>query len=48
VRGGEYGPYVIDHYTRALPDRRPAVYFVLSTWNPYNVVLMRMMLEAAP
>ena len=39
---------MIDRYTRALPDRRPAVYFVLSTWNPYNVVLMRMMLEAAP
>ena len=46
--GGEYGPYVIDRYTRALPDRRAAVYFVLSTWNPYNVVLMRMVLEAAP
>ena len=46
--GGEYGPYVIDRYTRALPDRRAAVYFVLSTWNPYNVVLMRMVLEAGP
>jgi Domain of unknown function (DUF4185) len=46
--GGEYGPYVIDRYTRALPGRRAAVYFVLSTWNPYNVVLMRMVLEAAP
>jgi hypothetical protein len=39
---------VIDRYTRALPDDRPAVYFVLSTWNPDNVVLMRMMLEAVP
>ena len=44
--GGEYGPYVIDRYTRALPDRRAAVYFTLSTWNPYNVVLMRMVLAA--
>jgi hypothetical protein len=39
---------VIDRYTRALPDRRAAVYFVLSTGNPYNVVLMRMVLDAAP
>ena len=44
--GGEYGPYVIDRYTRALPHRRAAVYFTLSTWNPYNVVLMRMVLAA--
>jgi hypothetical protein len=48
VRGGEYGPSAIDRYTRALPDRRPAVYFVLSTGTPYNVVLMRRILEAAP
>ena len=44
--GGEYGPYVIDRYTRALPGGRAAVYFVLSTWNPYNVVEMRMVLQA--
>jgi hypothetical protein len=43
--GGEYGPYVIDRYTRALPGRRAAVYFVMSTWNPYNVVEMRMVLQ---
>ena len=39
---------MIDRYTGALPDRREAVYFVLSTWNLYNVVLMRMVLDAAP
>lgn len=44
--GGEYGPYVIDRFTRALPGRRAAVYFVLSTWNPYNTVEMRMVLQA--
>jgi hypothetical protein len=44
--GGEYGPP--DCYTRALPDRRAAVYFVLSTGNPYTVVLMRIVLDAAP
>jgi hypothetical protein len=43
--GGEYGPYVIDRYTRALPGRRAAVYYVLSTWNPYNTVQMRMELR---
>jgi hypothetical protein len=40
--GGEYGPYMIDRYTRGSPDRRTAVYFVMSTWNPYNTVEMRM------
>jgi Domain of unknown function (DUF4185) len=45
--GGEYGPYVIDRYTRALPGRRAAVYFVLSTWNPYNVVELAMVLQGA-
>ena len=39
--GGEYGPYVIDRYTRARPGGGAVVYFVLSTWNPYNVVEMR-------
>jgi hypothetical protein len=43
--GGEYGPYVIDRYTRGLPGGAAAVYFVLSTWNPYNVVEMRMVLR---
>ena len=43
--GGEYGPYVIDRYTRALPHRGAVVHFVLSTWNPYNVVQMRMVLR---
>jgi hypothetical protein len=44
--GGEYGPYVVDRYTRALPGGRAAVYFVLSTWNPYQVVEMRVVLQA--
>jgi hypothetical protein len=39
--GGEYGPYLIDRYTRPADLQRGArVYFVLSTWNPYNTVLM--------
>jgi hypothetical protein len=43
--GGEYGPYVIDRYTRALPPGRAAVYFTMSTWNPYNVVAMTVVLR---
>jgi hypothetical protein len=43
--GGEYGPYAIDRYTRALPRERAAVYFVMSTWNPYNTVEMRVALR---
>ena len=45
--GGEYGPYVIDRYTRALPGGRAAVYFTMSTWNPYNVVEMAMIIHRA-
>jgi Domain of unknown function (DUF4185) len=43
--GGEYAPYVIDRYTRELPNRTAAVYYVLSTWNPYNTVEMSMVLR---
>jgi hypothetical protein len=43
--GGEYGPYIIDRYTRAVEDiktdaRQAQIYFLLSTWNPYNIMLM--------
>jgi hypothetical protein len=40
--GGEYGPYVIDAFTRGdTAKRATTVYFTLSTWNPYEVVLMK-------
>ena len=43
--GGEYGPYVINRYTKVLENdgtkQKVALYFVLSTWNPYNTVLMQ-------
>jgi len=45
IWGGEYGPYVISSYTRALEHHRAAIYFVMSTWNPYNTVLMTATLE---
>jgi hypothetical protein len=38
--GGAYGPYVIPRYTRGGPQTT-TIYYVLSTWNPYDVVLMR-------
>jgi hypothetical protein len=39
--GGEYGPYVIDAFTRGEAGRQSTIYFTLSTWNPYQVVLMK-------
>ena len=44
VWGGEYGPYLIPGYTFG-DDGRTTIYYVMSTWNPYNVVLMKSTLE---
>jgi len=38
--GGEYGPYLIPSYFKAI-DRGVRIYFTMSTWNPYAVVLMK-------
>jgi hypothetical protein len=38
--GDAYGPYLIQRYFRKEGDGA-RIYFLLSTWNPYNVVLMR-------
>jgi hypothetical protein len=40
VRGGGYAPYVVERWTKR---RGPelSLYYVLSTWNPYVVVLMK-------
>jgi hypothetical protein len=49
--GGEYGPYLIHRYTRAItgqPRRQAQIYFVLSTWNPYNTVLMTATIQREP
>lgn len=50
--GGEYGPYVINRYTKALEkegtNQKVAFYFVLSTWNPYNTVLMQAVISLSP
>ncbi|HTS53534.1 MAG TPA: DUF4185 domain-containing protein, partial [Burkholderiales bacterium] len=38
--GGPYGPYVVSWYTRG-GQQSTTVYYVMSTWNPYDAVLMR-------
>jgi hypothetical protein len=38
--GGEYAPCLIQDYFAAISDRRSLIYFNMSTWNPYQVVLM--------
>jgi hypothetical protein len=38
--GGVYAPYIIPRYTRGGPQNT-TIYYVMSTWNPYQVVLMK-------
>lgn len=38
--GGEYGPYQISPLTRGETGNFAQVYFTMSTWNPYQVMLM--------
>jgi hypothetical protein len=45
VWGGEYGPYMIPSFTTG-DESRTTIFFTMSTWNPYNVVLMRAELES--
>jgi len=44
VHGGAYAPYMVEHWTkvrrRSAGDGEPDIYYMLSTWNPYVVVLM--------
>ena len=40
VRGGAYAPYVVERWTKVRGSKLD-LYYVLSTWNPYVVVLMR-------
>jgi hypothetical protein len=47
--GGEYGPYVISQYTKGTNNHHQStIYFVMSTWNPYNTVLMKSTLAREP
>ena len=40
IQGGAYGPYLIERYFHG-DAQRCTVYFAMSIWNPYQVVLMR-------
>jgi len=40
VHGGAYAPYVVERWTK-LQGSELDLYYVLSTWNPYVVVLMK-------
>jgi hypothetical protein len=40
VRGGDYAPYVVERWTKVRGSEL-SIYYVLSTWNPYVVVLMK-------
>lgn len=45
--GGEYGPYLMARYFRRIPNGC-RIYFTMSTWNPYQVVVMQSDLKNAP
>jgi hypothetical protein len=51
VHGGAYAPYQVEAWTRvrgsASAARELDLYYVLSTWNPYVVVLMGSRLQVA-
>jgi len=42
--GGEYGPYQFEELAVGDPSQS-TIYFTMSTWNPYTVVLMKATLE---
>jgi hypothetical protein len=46
VHGGAYAPYVIERWTK-LQGPEMLIYYVLSTWNPYVVVLMQSRFQVA-
>ncbi len=49
VKGGTYAPYVVERWTK-FQGSELDMYYVLSTWNPYVVVLMksRLQVESIP
>ena len=38
--GGEYGPYIMSRFT-TVSDGYCRIFYTMSTWNPYQVVVMR-------
>ncbi|HYE00242.1 MAG TPA: DUF4185 domain-containing protein [Alphaproteobacteria bacterium] len=41
VAGDVYGPYMIPRFARGVDGASSTIYYLMSTWNPYTVVLMR-------
>lgn len=45
--GGEYGPYLVSRFTTGTAQQCE-LYYTMSTWNPYQVVLMKSVVGTAP
>ena len=49
VAGGFYAPFVLSRYTTATsgggPTRSATIYWLVSAWNPYQVMVMRTTLQ---
>jgi hypothetical protein len=45
--GGEYGPYIMSRFTTGA-DRDCRIYYTMSTWNPYQVMIMQSDLKLVP
>jgi hypothetical protein len=48
VGGGFYAPFVLNRYTQAEKANQAVVYWLVSTWNPYEVDVMRSTLQREP
>lgn len=46
--GGEYAPFILPSaYVKTFADQT-VLYFLMSTWNPYQVVLMKTQVNPIP
>jgi len=49
VQGGDYGPYMITSMITGDASRMTStLYYTMSTWNPYVVVVMKSMIQVGP
>ncbi len=46
--GAVYGGYLIDRFTQPIDSLSARIYFLMSTWNPYNTVLMSAKIAIVP
>lgn len=47
THGGAYAPYVVERWTK-VQNNQLTIYYTLSTWNPYVVVLIRSQFSVLP